>query len=83
MKNEINLKLMLSDILKLVDTNFCMEMDTRLYRKKAEFTQDEAKKMAGIIGDVYSIAHCLYCGSCAGKYRTNDIKRLSKSTVKR
>lgn len=75
---ELNLKMMLKDILNLVDTNFCMMMNARLCKEKPRFLQGEAKKMAGIIGDVYNIAHCLYCASCAGKYRTNNIKRLSK-----
>jgi len=55
----MNYKKALEDILELVDNDFCAEMEVT-----KDYTQDEAREMADIIKQVYSIAHCLYCETC-------------------
>lgn len=59
---------MLQDIDALVETDFAFEMDCKTIPNSTKYTQDEALQMAGIIGKVYSIAHCLTCRACQTKY---------------
>jgi hypothetical protein len=59
---------MLKDIDDLVETDFCFDMDGRSLPHSRPFTQEEGLKMAGLLGQIYSIAHCIDCPSCAVKY---------------
>ena len=64
-KLKLNHKQMLYDILELVDGDFSQDMEVKSFSPtKAKYSQEEALTMARIIGEVYGIAHCLYCGSC-------------------
>mgnify|MGYP001767607565 CR=1 FL=1 len=67
----IDLKRMLKDINKLVETDFCESMCDN---SNLQYTQEQSKKMAKIIGQVYSIAHCTHCKACQQKYiiKTNE-----------
>ena len=59
---------MVSEINDLVETDFSFDMSCkRGLPDQKDFTQDEAKEMAGIIGQVYSIAHGITC-ICGNKY---------------
>lgn len=60
---------MLEDINNLVDTDFCMSMCDN---SNLQYTQEQSKKMAKIIGQVYSIAHCTHCKACQQKYLIKD-----------
>lgn len=58
---------MLEDINELVETGFVEDMTYRGGFNR-EFTQAEAKEMAGILGSVYSISHAIHCRACARRY---------------
>jgi hypothetical protein len=64
----LNLRQMLDDIRLLVENDFCFDMDLKTMPNSKEYTQDEARQMAWIIGRVYSIAHCTTCEACQKKY---------------
>lgn len=68
-KDKLDYKKMVKDILHLVDTDFAADMDMRCLPNSKPYTQEEADKMAGIIGQVYSISHCLFCTACQSKYK--------------
>lgn len=68
-------KKMLEDINNLVQTDFCVDMDFKQLEGQAEYTQEEALKMANIIGRVYGIAHSINC-SCGGKYKKHFLNKL-------
>lgn len=57
----------LTEIDKLVSTDFCADMECRFLPKAKPFTQGEAREMAEIIGNVYMYAHRIHCGACAKK----------------
>jgi hypothetical protein len=65
---KLDYKKMVNEISNLVDTDFCFDMDCRALPHAKPYTQEEADKMAGIIGQVYMISHCIYCSACQGKY---------------
>jgi len=65
---KLNHKRMLEDILKLVDNDGALDMSCKTIIGAKPYTQAEAIKMAECIGNVYSIAHCVYCKACSGKY---------------
>ena len=65
---KINHYQMLEEIETLVETDFCADMDMRLLG--GVYTQEEAKQMANLLGQVYSIAHCISCRACQTKYLT-------------
>jgi hypothetical protein len=58
---------MIQDINKLVETDFCYDMATKeAFSRK--FTQEEAIKMADLLGKVYMISHSEHCKACGRKY---------------
>lgn len=59
---------MLKDICNLVETDFVFEMDCKQIHESETYTQEEAKEMIKIIGQVYLIAHCITCHACQSKY---------------
>lgn len=58
----------LEQICKLVETDFCAEMDLKTF-SEIKFTQKEAKEMADIIGAVYMIAHRIHCKACSANHK--------------
>lgn len=64
--DNLNYKKMVKDIYKLVGPDFAMDMECLPHSNP--YTQEEANKMAGIIGQIYFISHCYYCKACQGKY---------------
>ena len=42
---------------EILDPNFMEDMEFQLYHNKRDFTQDEAKKMVSILGEIYKTAH--------------------------
>jgi succinate dehydrogenase/fumarate reductase-like Fe-S protein len=64
---ELNYKKMVNDINNIVSSEFCEEMSVRADFDR-EISQKQAKQMAHIIGEVYSIAHCITCKACSSKY---------------
>jgi len=66
---KLDYKKMVKDIYKLVGTDFAMDMDMKCLPHSNPYTQEEANKMAGIIGQIFSISHCYYCTACQGKYK--------------
>lgn len=66
---KLDYKKMVKDIYKLVGTDFAMDMDMKCLPHSKPYTQEEANKMAGIIGQIFSISHCYYCTACQGKYK--------------
>lgn len=67
----MNHEKMLEDINKILENSFDfisdMECKSSLPNQK-DFTQKEAKKMEGIIGSIYMIAHGTTCTTCGAKY---------------
>jgi succinate dehydrogenase/fumarate reductase-like Fe-S protein len=61
---------MLKDIVKLVETDFCAEMEMKTLPKSQKFTQEESEEMAHLLATVYSISHCIHCHTCQTKYLT-------------
>lgn len=69
---KLDYKKMVKEIDKLVNNDFCFDMDClQGLPKRRPFTQKEAKQMAQIIGSVYTIAHCVDCTACQGRYKLN------------
>ena len=74
-------KKMLQEIDDLVNNDFFADMEMKLMINAKEYTQDEAKEMAGVIGMVYSISHAIHCEACGRKYLTIPAnKRIIKLT---
>jgi len=46
-----------------------------------EWTQEEAKRMAEILGRVYSIVHGYESGCCAGKYELRKLQGLAEDKI--
>ena len=69
MEGEIDYKKMVKEIDVLVETDFCCDMECHALEHSKPFTQDEARKMSEIISSIYSIAHCIDCEACQGKYK--------------
>ena len=65
---ELDYKRMVGEIAELVETDFMFDMDCKNIPKSSPITQEEAMEMVGILGKVYSIAHCIHCGACNKKY---------------
>ena len=60
---------MLREIADMVENDFCADMDSRFATSgEVKFTNEEAKEMAHMLGKIYSIAHCITCRACQGKY---------------
>lgn len=59
---------MSQEVSELVETDFAFDMNFKLIDKKYEYTQEEARKMADILGRIYSIAHCIHCRACQQIY---------------
>jgi hypothetical protein len=87
---KLDYKKMLRDILKLVDTDFCMDMEMKLgYRKSGskemidvrKYTQEEARIMAEKLARVYRISHGVYCSACNWKYRIENQKQPEEAPV--
>jgi len=68
---------MILDILKLVDDDFCSNMEIKATCDR-KITQEEAKEMASRLAEVYMIAHCEYCPICAGRYDTRNKLSIKK-----
>lgn len=63
--NKLNYLKMVKDIERLVASDFCLDMEMT-----DEYTQDEAKKMVKIIGQVYMKSHLWFCTACnSTKYK--------------
>jgi len=60
---------MLEDIDELVNTDFGEDMEGKaVLDHQKPFTQKEAKQMATLLANVYSISHGIHCTSCGRKY---------------
>ncbi len=66
---KLNYKKMVQDIDKLVNNDWCENMEIKLLPKSEPFTQKEARQMAELIARVYSISHCIFCQACGRKYK--------------
>ena len=64
---ELILKELLQNICDLVETDFCADMETLTLPSTREYTQEEAKEMAILLGKVYSYAHQIHCSACGHK----------------
>jgi succinate dehydrogenase/fumarate reductase-like Fe-S protein len=62
---------MLKEIVGLVETDFCSEMEMKSLPKSKQYTQKEAQQMANLLGKIYSTAHCIHCYACQTKYLTS------------
>lgn len=71
-KVRLDYKRMVDEIDALVETDFCFDMDSRFVDEKPQWTQDEAKQMAHLLGRIYSIAHCNTCTACQGTYSISN-----------
>jgi len=71
-KKELDYKKMLQDICRIVEDDFCYDMETHLIPndkgKTQPFLHSESEEMAKRLARVYSIAHCIHCTTCQGKY---------------
>ena len=59
---------MLKDICDLVETDFCGEMEMKLLPKSKPYSRKESEHMANLLGEIYSIAHCITCRACQNKF---------------
>lgn len=64
-KKNLNYYKMLQEIDKLTDTDFVADMEY-----KEIYTEKESQKMAKLLSDIYSIAHCIHCVACQKKYES-------------
>lgn len=64
---DLNYWKMVRDIDNIVGTEFCEEVSCKAGFDR-EMSQQEAIKMAEIIGKVYLISHCITCDACDKKY---------------
>lgn len=69
----LDYKRMVEEIDKLVNTDFGEDMNFKanilVNGKYREITQEEAREMANIIGQVYLISHAIDCENCGKKYK--------------
>jgi hypothetical protein len=72
---------MVDDILEIIDTDFCMDMECKIEEK--EYSQSEAETMARIISAVYKIAHCSYSNACNRKYQSQKQPKVIEETIER
>ena len=59
---------MLEDINKLVENDFCAEMEAKLMPHAKPYTQWNAQKMAIRLARVYTISHATHCKACQKPY---------------
>jgi len=52
---------LLKKVAEQVENDFCAEMEALTLPDTREYTQEEAKKMAQILGIVYHYAHQIHC----------------------
>lgn len=71
MKPKLDLESMLKKINDLVENNFCTEMEVKSLSEPSKYTQKEARDMAQMLAEVYSISHAVHCSECAKKYLNN------------
>jgi len=74
--NTLNYLKMLEDINKLVENDFCADMEMNLIPnsqtgKIQEYKQEDSQKMASLLAEVYSVSHCIHCKACQKKYLNN------------
>lgn len=68
---KLNYKKIAEDVNDLVQTDFVFDMDCKQIPGSKDYTQEEAVKMANLIGRIYSISHCVTCTACNSKYDEN------------
>ncbi len=61
---------MISDIDKLLQSDWAFDVIDCKSFPDSKFSQKEAKEMSKVLGQIYSIAHCIHCKSCQTKYLT-------------
>jgi hypothetical protein len=54
----------LKRINNLVDNDFVFDMECKLIPKVKKYTQEEAQKMADLLGGVYMLSHTIHCKAC-------------------
>lgn len=55
---------LMEKINNLVENDFCGDMTACAFIESKEYTQEESKKMAQILGEVYSYSHQTHCDGC-------------------
>jgi hypothetical protein len=70
---KLNYLKMLEDINKLVETDYCAELEMYLIPElnkdmNREIPQEDARNAIDIVSKVYSISHAIHCEPCASKY---------------
>lgn len=55
---------LMEKINNLVENDFCGDMTACAFLESKEYTQEESKKMAQILGEVYSFSHQIHCKGC-------------------
>jgi len=72
----LDYKKMIEEIDILVDTDWGEEMsllaNITTNGKYKEISQEDARAMANVIGQVYLISHSLHCSNCCKKYKLKD-----------
>ena len=53
----------LNKINLIVETDFCEEMTTLVLPETRDYTQEEAKEMANMLGNIYFHSHQTHCGA--------------------
>lgn len=74
---ELDFHKMIKDIDKLVQSDFVFDMDCKQLDNPSNYTQKEAKQMARLLGNIYSISHIEHCKGCrtmkyAKKHKKNE-----------
>ena len=65
----MNYKLMIQDILPMVEDDFCHDMCANQIPCSQPFTQEESSEMANRLGKIYKIAHQTHCDAHGDKYK--------------
>ena len=76
MTDSLDYKKMIESIDKLVNTDFSEDMsykaNIRVDGKFNEISQEDARDMANIIGQVYLISHAAHCRNCQLEWIKKD-----------
>lgn len=69
----LDYKRMVEEIDKLANTDFGEDMSFKanvtVNGEYREISQEDARKMANIIGSIYLISHSIHCSNCGKKYK--------------
>ena len=76
----LDLEKMIRAIDELVNTDYCEDMSFKANiardGKFEEISQEDARNMANILGQVYLISHAIDCKQCSNRWLTQQEKKV-------